>query len=67
MGDLSITDPVPGFASVAGGTTGGGTNLAAAITVDSMSELQDAAQGSNAAIILVEPGTYTGTLKPGAN
>lgn len=66
-GTISITDPVPGFASVAGGTTGGGTNLASAITVDSMSELQDAASGSSPAIILVEPGDYGGTLSPGAN
>jgi pectate lyase len=67
VGDLGITDPVPGFASVAGGTTGGGTNLGAAIMVDSMSELEDAVEGSNAAIVLVQPGTYEGTLEPGAN
>ncbi len=67
VGDLSITDKVPGFASVAGGTTGGGTNLASAITVSTMSELQNAVKGSNEAIILVQPGTYTGTLQPKAN
>jgi pectate lyase len=66
-GDISITDPVPGFASVAGGTTGGGTNLASAVTVNSMSALADAARGSNPAIILVEPGNYSGTLALGAN
>ncbi|WP_437324690.1 pectate lyase family protein [Sorangium sp. So ce381] len=67
VGDLHITDPVPGFASVAGGTTGGGTDLSSAITVDSMSELQDAAKGATPAIILVKPGNYSGTLAPGAN
>ncbi|WP_437782093.1 pectate lyase family protein [Sorangium sp. So ce1097] len=67
VGDIRITDPVPGFASVAGGTTGGGTDLSSAITVDSMRELQDAAEGSTPAIILVEPGSYSGTLAPGAN
>jgi len=65
--DISIFDPVPGFASVAGGTTGGGTNLASAVTVSTMSALQSAAGGSNAAIILVEPGTYNGTLSLGSN
>jgi pectate lyase len=67
VGDLYIDDPVPGFASVAGGTTGGGTNLAAAIVVSSMSALQDAVSGSNPAIVLIQPGTYSGTLRPGAN
>ncbi|WP_437276549.1 hypothetical protein WME90_35635 [Sorangium sp. So ce375] len=67
VGDLRITDPVPGFASVAGGTTGGGTDLSSAITVDSMSALQNAAKGSTPAIILVKPGNYSGTLAPGAN
>jgi pectate lyase len=67
VGDLSINDPVPGFASVAGGTTGGGTNLAAAITVSTMTELQNAVKGTNAAIILVQPGTYNGTLQPKSN
>lgn len=66
-GDLSITDPVPGFASVAGGTTGGGTNLESAMTVNSMSALSDAARGSKATIILVEPGNYSGTLTLGSN
>jgi len=67
VGDLSITDPVPGFASVAGGTTGGGTEIGAAIIVSSMSQLQDAAAGSTPAIVLVQPGSYSGTLSPGAN
>lgn len=66
-GDIRITDPVPGFASVEGGTTGGGTNIASAITVNSMSALQNAVQGTNAAIVLVEPGIYNGTLSIGAN
>jgi pectate lyase len=58
---------VPGFASVNGGTTGGGTDIASAILVNSMSALQAAAMGSNPAIILVEPGDYVGSLAPGAN
>ncbi|MBN1611382.1 MAG: hypothetical protein JW940_32410, partial [Polyangiaceae bacterium] len=66
-GDICITDRVPGFASVQGGTTGGGTNSSSATTVNSMTALQNAASGSNPAIILVEPGNYSGTLKPGSN
>jgi len=66
-GDISINDPVPGFASVSGGTTGGGKNLASAVTVNSMSALQNAAKGTNAAVILVEPGNYSGTLTLGSN
>lgn len=66
-GQIGIDDPVPGFASVSGGTTGGGTDLASAITVSTMSELSDAASGNEPAIILVEPGDYDGTLRPGAN
>ena len=66
-GDLTITDPVPGYASVSGGTTGGGTDLGSAVTVSSMGELQSAASGSNPAIILVEPGNYSGSLSPGSN
>ena len=54
-------------ASGTGGTTGGGTNLGSAISVNSMSALQNAAQGSNPAIILVEPGNYSGTLDLGSN
>lgn len=65
--DLSILDPVPGWASEAGGTTGGGTNLAGAVTVNNMTALKAAASGTGAAIILVEPGTYAGTLGIGAN
>lgn len=67
VGDISVTDAVPGFASVAGGTTGGGTNLGSAVTVNSMSALQSAAGGTNAALILVEPGDYSGTLNLGSN
>jgi len=66
-GDIGIDDPVPGFASVDGGTTGGGTDLGSAIRVSSMGELSGAASGNNAAIILVEPGEYNGTLAPGSN
>jgi pectate lyase len=67
VGDISITDPVPGFASVNGGTTGGGTAIGSAVTVNSMSALQSAAKGTTAAIILVEPGSYSGALTLGAN
>jgi len=62
-GQISLTDSVPGFASVEGGTTGGGTDLASALVVSTMDELQDAAEDAGAAIILVEPGTYAGTLR----
>jgi pectate lyase len=66
-GEIGIGDPVPGFASVSGGTTGGGTDLASAIIVATMDELDAAAGGSEPAIILVEPGDYAGTLSPGPN
>jgi len=66
-GIIRITDKVPGWASMAGGTTGGGTNMGSAVVVNSMGTLQNAAVGSDSAIILVEPGTYTGTLEVGSN
>lgn len=71
-GEIAINDPVPGFASVPGGslpegTVGGGTDLASAVTVSSMSELKSAASGSSPAIILVEPGNYSGALSIGSN
>jgi len=65
--DLSISDPVPGFASISGGTSGGGTDLSRAIRVNTMSKLRNAASGSGSAIILVEPGTYEGALSVGSN
>jgi pectate lyase len=69
---VRLDDPVPGWASIPvsglpNGTTGGGTNAGAAVTVDTMAELQSAASGSTATVILVEPGTYTGTLTLGSN
>jgi pectate lyase len=64
---IRVTDRAPGFASINGGTTGGGTQLTSAITVSTMSALQAAVKGTNSAIILVEPGTYDGTLTPGSN
>jgi pectate lyase len=66
-GFISITDPAPGWASVNGETTGGGTDLSGAITVSTMSELENAVSGTHSKIILVEPGIYTGTLSPDAN
>ncbi len=51
-----MTDPVPGWASQDGGTTGGGTELGSAVTVDTAADW-DAAL-SRGGIILVEPGTY---------
>lgn len=64
---ISVDDPVPGFASVAGGTTGGGLDLARAVSVSSMTELRNAASGSSPAIVLVQPGIYAGELAPSAN
>jgi Pectate lyase len=57
----------PGWASVNGGTTGGGTDLSNAVTVSNMSDLKDAVKGNNSKIVLVTPGTYDGSLTPGAN
>jgi pectate lyase len=53
---IRIDDPVPGWASQDGGTTGGGTDLAGATTVRTSSELASALDGGG--IILLEPGTY---------
>jgi pectate lyase len=66
-GEITVLDAAPGFASVQGGTTGGGKDLASAITVSSMSALQDAAESTSSALILVEPGNYSGTLSPRSN
>jgi len=66
-GIIKITDHTPGWASMAGGTTGGGTDLSKAITVTSMSDLQNHAAGTDSKIIFVEPGTYIGPLQLGAN
>lgn len=66
-GDISIYDTAPGWASQNGGTTGGGTDIANAVTVSSMSALQSEASDSGSRIILVQPGTYSGTLSIGAN
>jgi pectate lyase len=52
---------------VAGGTTGGGTAIGAAVTVSSRSALQEAVEGSSPALVLVTPGNYSGALRPGAN
>ncbi len=69
---IRVTDAVPGWASVpvsglANGTTGGGQNVGSATTVSSMSSLQSAVSGTGSAIILVQPGTYSGTLNVGSN
>ena len=66
-GYISITDKAPGWASMNGGTTGGGTDLSKAITVTNMSALKSAVSGSSSKIVLVAPGVYDGTLTPGAN
>lgn len=66
-GDITISDTVPGYASVAGGTTGGGTDLNKAIVVDNMGDLQEQAEGSGARIVLVQPGIYSGTLRPSSD
>lgn len=65
-GVIRITDPVPGWASVDGGTTGGGTDLGSAITVKTSGELNSAASSSGKKIILVEPGTYS-SLSPASD
>lgn len=62
VGTISLADQAPGFASVQGGTTGGGTDRSKAVTVSTMSALTSAAKASGPAIILLEPGNYAGTL-----
>ncbi len=66
-GDLNLADKAPGWASLNGGTSGGGSNLSNAITVSNMSQLQTAVSGSGAKVVLLNPGNYSGTLSPGAN
>ena len=66
-GFININDKTPGWASVNGGTTGGGTDLSKAVTVSNMSALKAAASGNSSKIVLVTPGTYDGALEPGAN
>lgn len=65
-GFISVSDKTPGWASVSGGTTGGGSDLSEAVTVSNMDALQNAVNGNDRKIILVVPGTYEGTLEPGA-
>ncbi len=66
-GIITINDPITGWATMSGGTTGGGTNMSNATTVSSMSALRNAISGSGAKIVLVEPGSYSGNLSPDAN
>ena len=66
-GFISINDKAPGWASMNGGTTGGGTDLSKAVTVSNMSALKAAVSGNSSKIVLVTPGTYDGALEPGAN
>ena len=66
-GIITINDPITGWATMGGGTTGGGTDMSRATTVSSMGALQSAISGSSAKIVLVKPGTYSGDLEPGAN
>jgi pectate lyase len=63
---------VPGWASVPitglqNGTTGGGQDAAQAVIVSTMAQFKSYAEGTGSAIILIQPGTYTGTLSPTAN
>lgn len=66
-GLIRITDPAPGWAGEAGGTTGGGTELSRAVVVNTMAELQQHASGTDPKIVLLEPGEYVGALLIGAN
>lgn len=56
------TDKPEGWASQAGGTTGGAGGTE--VTVSTMADLQTHAKSSGKKIILVDKGTYTGTLTP---
>ena len=66
-GFISIHDQPVGWASVQGGTTGGGTDLANAVSVSDMSALKREAEGAGSKIILLAPGNYEGTLSPKAH
>lgn len=57
---FSITDQPEGWASQAGGTTGGKGGIE--VTVSNMSQLQSEAKSSGKKIILINKGTYTGKL-----
>ncbi|NLN61976.1 MAG: hypothetical protein GX146_03760 [Myxococcales bacterium] len=64
--NCQLNNAVPGYASVAGGTTGGGFDFGAAVTVRTSSELASAVSGSEPRIIFVEPGNYD-AFSPGSN
>jgi pectate lyase len=53
---IRLTDPVPGWASAGGSTTGGGTNLSAAKRVRTTAELAAALKGGG--VIVLSPGVY---------
>lgn len=64
---ISIHDQPVGWASVEGGTTGGGTDLSKSITVDNIDDLNDAIKDNNYKIILVKPGKYDGEINLKSN
>jgi pectate lyase len=57
---FSINDQPEGWASQAGGTTGGAGGTE--VTVNNMSQLQAEAKSSDKKVILIEKGIYTGKL-----
>lgn len=57
---FSISDQPEGWASQAGGTTGGAGGTE--VTVNTMSQLQAEAKSSGKKVILIEKGIYTGKL-----
>ncbi len=57
---FSINDQPEGWASQAGGTTGGAGGTE--VTVSTMSQLQAEAKSSGKKVIIMEKGTYTGKL-----
>lgn len=61
-----FANSAPGYASEAGGTTGGGSDFDSAVTVSSSAELIAEAGGADPKIILVEPGDYD-SFSPGSN
>lgn len=64
---INIEDQPIGWASVEGGTTGGGTDLSKAITVNNINNLRDAISGNAVKIVLVKPGKYNDIIQPGSN
>lgn len=67
-GWISVSDVGPGWASMNGGTNGGGTYLfdSSTLNVETMDQLQSAVSGTEPRYVLIH-GNHNGTLRIGSN